>query len=82
MNKDSGLLFITKAKGNITSNMIRLAPEFFKMKFEFNEHLSNTLSGFVARIDLGDFEHSYKLLEDDRTFEIKFSLTKQKLRIL
>lgn len=82
MNNHHGLLFITKAKGNITSNIIQLAPECFNAKREFNERKSNTPSGFVMKIDLKDFDFAYKLLDIDKTFEILYYAEKAKLCII
>ncbi|KAL4432089.1 hypothetical protein ABPG74_014343 [Tetrahymena malaccensis] len=82
VNNHHGLLFITKAKGNITSNIIQLAPEFFNQKRDFNERMSNTPSGFVMKIDLKDFDASYKLLDSEKAIEIKYFSDKAKLYII
>lgn len=76
-----GLHFISKGKGSITSNILRFDKAFFQQKFEFEPRKSNTPSGYVVKVDLKDFDFSYKLLDSDLPIEIKFCEEKSKLII-
>lgn len=44
--------------------------------------MSNTPSGFVMKIDLKDFDYSYKLLDNEKAIEIKYYPDKAKLYII
>ncbi|KRX06024.1 hypothetical protein PPERSA_01102 [Pseudocohnilembus persalinus] len=58
----SSISFIIKKRGNITSTVLQLKRDFFK-KINFQENMSNTASGYVMKVNMEDFDLSYKLLD-------------------
>ena len=75
-----GLSFITKSKGSITSNVIKINHNFFSSIY-FDESKSNTASGFCMKIDLYDFDLQYKVYYFQNTFNVIFIIFSKLLDI-
>ena len=76
-----GIHYITKSKGSITSNVLKLSSQYFN-QFSFQESKSNTASGFVMKVDMIDFDLAYKVLDVDLDFAIEYDDMKKKMIII
>jgi hypothetical protein len=75
-----GLYYVTREIGGITSNILKLSKNYFD-DFDFKSVHSNTRSGFVLKIDMKDFDVSYKILDSDCEIVIDYDDNNKKMRI-